>query len=133
MKDGRTHLAHKAEHAVDMETLTHATEHVAIVAQAINESIQVEMVAPRAAEVVADKGYHSRKVVGELAEADIRMYSESERGRQDWAGRRIEQQAVYASRRRVRGERDSQLQRQRGEKLERRAGRRGDFATANCD
>jgi transposase len=139
---GATHLAHKAEHAVDMETgavvavtvqpanagdthtvqetLAQATEHVAIVAQAVNESTQVEMVEPRPAEVVADKGYHSRKVVGELAEADIRTYiSEPERGRQHWAGRRVEQQAVYANRRRVRGERGSQLQRQRGEKLER--------------
>ena len=139
---GATHLAHKAEHAVDMETgavvavtvqpahagdthtvqetLAQATEHVAIVAQAVNEPTQVEMVEPRPAEVVADKGYHSRKVVGEFAEAGIRTYiSEPERGRQHWASRRVEQQAVYANRRRVRGERGSRLQRQRGEKLER--------------
>jgi transposase len=143
MKDGRTHLAHKAEHAVDMETgavvavtvqpanagdtqtvqetLAQATEHLAVVAQAVNDAMQVEMVEPRGpAEIVADKGYHSRKVIRELSEADIRTYiSEPERARQHWAGLRVEQQAVYANRRRVRGERGGRLQRQRGEKLER--------------
>jgi transposase len=143
MKDGRTHLAHKAEHAVDMETgavvgvtvqpanagdtqtlqetLAQATEYIAIVAEAVNEASQVEMVEPEGpAEVVADKGYHSRKVVRELAEAEIRTYiSEPERGRQHWTGREVEQQAVYANRRRIKGERGSRLQRQRGEKLER--------------
>jgi len=59
MKDGRTHLAHKAEHAVDMETGaivadTHGDEGVK----------QVSTDGPR--EVVTDKGYHSRALVNEL-------------------------------------------------------------------
>jgi len=143
MKDGRTHLAHKAEHAVDMETgavlavtvqpanaghthtvhetLAQAAEHLAIVAEAVNDATGAEMVQPEGpVEVVADKGYHSRDVVCEIEESGVRTYiSEPQRGRQRWAGRQPEQRAVYGNRRRVRGERGSQLQRQRGEKLER--------------
>lgn len=143
MKDGRTHLAHKAEHAVDMETgavvavtvqaadagdtrtlqqtLAQASENIEVV----TEVLQSEPNAPEAkvegpAELVTDKGYHSREVVRQLAEAGIRSYiSEPERGRQRWNGQSAEQAAVYGNRRRVRGERGKQLQRQRGEKLER--------------
>ena len=143
MKDGRTHLAHKAEHAVDMEsgavvavtvqaanegdtstieeTLNQASEHIEIVAQALNQeagAVVVEAEGP--AELVTDKGYHSRAVARQLAEAGVRSYiSEPERGRQRWAGQAAEQAAVYGNRRRVRGERGQQLQRHRGERLER--------------
>jgi transposase len=143
MKDGRTHLAHKAEHAVDMETgavvavtvqpanagdtqtvhetLAQAAEQIGVVAEAVNEAIGAEMVEPEGpAEVVADKGYHSRDAVREIGDAGVRTYiSEPERGRQRWAGQEFEQHAVYGNRRRVRGERGSRLQRQRGEQLER--------------
>src|SRR4029077_6626884 len=71
-------------------------------------------------EVVTDKGYHSRAAVSELAEGGVRTYcSEPSRGRQRWAEQEREQQAVYANRRRIRGERGLRLLRQRGEKLER--------------
>jgi transposase len=143
MKDGRTHLAHKAEHAVDMETgavvaitvqpanagdtqtvhetLAQAAEHIGIVAEAVNQTTGAEMVVPEGpVEMVADKGYHSRKAVREIGEAGVRTYvSEPERGRQRWAGQALEQHAVYGNRQRVRGERGSRLQRQRGEQLER--------------
>ena len=50
----------------------------------------------------------------------MRSYvSEPERGRRKWRGKQAEQEATYANRRRVRGERGKQLLRQRGEKLER--------------
>jgi transposase len=143
MKDGRTHLAHKAEHAVDMEsgavvavtvqpadagdtytvqqTLAEAQENIAVIAEVIDsepEAAAVEVESP--AELVTDKGYHSREVVRQVAEAGIRSYiSEPERGRQHWQDQSAEQAAVYANRRRVRGERGKRLQRQRGEKLER--------------
>jgi len=42
-----------------------------------------------------------------------------ERGRRRWEGKAEEQAAVYANRRRIRGERGKKLLRQRGEKLER--------------
>jgi transposase len=143
MKDGRTHLAHKAEHAVDMEsgavvavtvqaantgdtqsieeTLDQASEHIATVAEALNEEVGAVVVEPEGpAELVTDKGYHSRAVVRQVAEAGIRSYmSEPERGRQRWGGQATEQAAVYSNRRRVRSERGQRLQRQRGEKLER--------------
>ncbi len=79
---------------------------------------QVSADGPR--EVVTDKGYHSRALVSELTEWGLRTYcSEPNRGRQQWRGQQREQQAVYANRRRIRGERGLQLLRQRGEKLER--------------
>jgi transposase len=143
MKDGRTHLAHKAEHAVDMEsgavvavtvqaadagdtrsvqeTLAQASEHIEVVAELIHGGADTAMLPEEGpAELVTDKGYHSREVVRQLAEAGIRSYiSEPERGRHRWEGQSAEQAAVYGNRRRVRGERGKQLQRQRGERLER--------------
>jgi transposase len=143
MKDGRTHLAHKAEHAVDLETgaivavtvqpaddgdtttivetVAEAGERIAETAAQTNSEEAGEAVNPQGPrEVVTDKGYHSKKVVSDLAEASVRTYcSEPERGRQRWRGQRREQQAVYANRRRIRGERGKRLLRQRGEKLER--------------
>src|SRR5216117_1029483 len=81
MKDGRTHLAHKAEHAVDMEsgavvavtvqaadagdtrtvqeTLAQASEHIELVAELIPGEANTAMVAEEGpAELVTDKGYH---------------------------------------------------------------------------
>jgi transposase len=143
MKDGRTHLAHKAEHAVDMETgaivavtvqaadegdtstivetVAQAGEQIAEMAAETNNEEVGERVNPEGPrEVVTDKGYHSKKVVSDLGEAGVRTYcAEPKRGRQQWRGQQREQQAVYANRRRVRGERGKLLLRQRGEKLER--------------
>src|SRR5947207_516541 len=79
---------------------------------------QVSAKGPR--EVVTDKGYHSRAVVSELTTWGVRTYcSEPNRGRQRWSKQGREQEAVYANRRRIRGERGLRLLRQRGEKLER--------------
>ncbi len=103
------------------QTLAEAQENMAVVAEVIDseaDAAAVEVESP--AELVTDKGYHSREVVRQLAEAGIRSYiSEPERGRQRWQDQSAEQAAVYANRRRVRGERGKRLQRQRGEKLER--------------
>ena len=143
MKDGRTHLAHKAEHAVDMETgaivavtlhgadegdtetiqetVAEAGERITtVVADSDSEQVAQQVSADGPHEVVTDKGYHSRAVVSEMAEWGLRTYcSEPNRGRQRWPDRQREQQAVYANRRRIRGERGRRLLRQRGEKLER--------------
>lgn len=139
MKDGRTHLAHKVEHAVDFQsgavvavnlaagdagdtktvgqTVAEAGEQIATVAgEAKSEGVNPE--GPE--EVVLDKGYHSNEVLAELADWQVRTYcSEPERGRRRWEGKAEEQAAVYANRRRIRGERGKKLLRQRGEKLER--------------
>ena len=70
--------------------------------------------------MVLDKGYHSNEVLVELADWQVRSYcSEPDRGRRRWEGKKEEQAAVYANRRRIRGERGKRLLRQRGEKVER--------------
>lgn len=71
-------------------------------------------------EVVADKGYHSRTTVHDLEVLEIRTYiSEPERGPQSWIDQEAEPDAVYANRRRIRGDRGKRLLRRRGELLER--------------
>ena len=94
------------------------------IATVVMDASSDEVVKPVSAdgprEVVKDKGYHSRAVVSELTEWGLRTYcSEPDRGRQRWSGQEREQQAVYANRHRIRGERGRRLLRQRGEKLER--------------
>jgi transposase len=139
MKDGRTHLAHKAEHAVDLETgavvavtlqdadqgdtttieqtLTEAAEGLEDAAhEGAHEGAQVEGVR----EVVADKGYHSNGVLTDLKALEIRSYiSEPDHGRRNWKGKEREKTAVYGNRRRIRGERGKGLLRLRGERVER--------------
>ena len=71
-------------------------------------------------EVVADKGYHSRTTVHDLEMLEIRTYiSEPDRGPQSWIDQEAERDAVYANRRRIRGDRGQRLLRKRGELLER--------------
>src|SRR5579863_10298232 len=143
MKDGRTHLAHKAEHAIDMETgaivavtlhgadegdtqtiqatVAEAGERItSVVADSDRDEVAKQVSAEGPREVVTDKGYHSQAVVSDLTEWGVRTYcSEPNRGRQRWPNRWREQQAIYANRRRIRGERGRRLLRERGEKLER--------------
>jgi len=130
MKDGRTHLAYKAEHAVDLEsgalmavtlqgadqgdttTIFETLEEVEAVAVAIGMN--------EAKEVVTDKGYHSDDVCVGLNDLGVRSYvSEPNRGRRRWKGKRTEQQRVYANRRRTRGARGKRLQKLRAELGER--------------
>ena len=132
MKDGRTHLAHKAEHAVDLETGAvvavtiqdadegdKTTQHETLTAAAK----QVETVVHDGdglAEVVADKGYHSNQVLVDLEAGGIRSYiSEPDRGRRKWKDNPAARDAVYRNRRRIRAARGQRLLRQRGERLER--------------
>lgn len=135
MKDGRTHLAHKAEHAVDLDTgaivavtlqgadlgdtTTIFDTTIAAVEQV--EAAQAPVDDPQAVEeVVADKGYHSNDTMVELAAVDLRTYvSEPNRGRRDWSEAPEAQAPVYANRRRMRGHRGRALARRRGEYVER--------------
>jgi transposase len=143
MKDGRTHLAYKAEHAVDLETgavvavtvsggaagdtqtiletLPQAGEHIAEVACTTNNPKVGERVkADGPQEAVTDKGYHSNDTLQAMAEVEVRSYiSEPDRGRRHWEGKAEAQQAVYGNRRRIHGERGKELLRRRGELLER--------------
>ncbi len=136
MKDGRTHLAHKAEHAVDLETgavvavtvqgadqgdtstitetLTTAAEELEAVAAVTDGHTAV------IEEAVADKGYHSNRTLMDLAALDVRTYiAEPDRGRRNWTKTPAAREAVYANRRRIRGRRGRALQRRRSEFLER--------------
>jgi hypothetical protein len=72
------------------------------------------------AEVVADKGYHSNDAVLHVQQAQGRSYiPEPKRGHRRWAGKADEQKAVYANRRRVKGNYGKQLLKKRGELIER--------------
>jgi transposase len=145
MKDGSTHMAHKAEHAVDMETgaviavtlqaadqgdtttvhetLAQAGEAVAELIereaeQAPEEKPQVHLLGIK--EIVADKGYHSGPSLRLLGQAEVRSYiPEPNRGRRHWEGKAEEQQTVYANRRRVQGRHGKHLLKRRGELIER--------------
>jgi IS5 family transposase len=65
--------------------------------------------------VVADKGYHSKQVLEELAEVGVRsVIAEPERRRQCWVGQRAAQAAVYANRRRLKTSTGQALMRRRG-------------------
>jgi transposase len=132
MKDGRTHLAHKAEHAVDLDT----GAVVAVTVQdaddgdtttmqetLLSAAAHLEAVLPDAdilSELVTDKGFHSNDRLVDLSALGIRTYiSEPDRGRRNWRGKPDARAAVYANRRRIRGPRGTALLRRRGEYLER--------------
>jgi transposase len=135
MKDGRTHLAHKAEHAVDLDTGaivavtvqgadqgdTTTIIETAIAAAEQIEDAQAEVQASQPLEeIVTDKGYHSNQTMIDFEAVDLRSYvAEPDRGRRDWSKEPAAQTPVYANRRRIRGARGRRLMRQRGERIER--------------
>jgi len=147
MKDGRTHLAHKAEHAVDLDTgavvavtlqgadqgdtttldQTLSEAGMAVAGLVVREAelrpdekpkVNVEGIE----ELVADKGYHSGPVVERVKSSyEVRSYipEKQQKGQRHWQGKAEEQQAVYQNRRRVRSEYGKSLLRRRGELVER--------------
>ena len=143
MKDGRTHLAHKAEHAVDLkigavlavtlqeadqgdtttivETLAEAGEHVAELIGTEEASQKPQVHLQGIEEVVGDKGYHSGTILTKLQSAEVRTYISEKKqpGRRHWEGKAEQQQATYANRRHVQGAYGQRLLRKRGELIER--------------
>jgi transposase len=135
MKDGRTHLAHKAEHAVDLETGaivavtvqgadegdTTTIVETAIAAAEQVEAAQADVDEPQPLEeIITDKGYHSNQTLIDLDAVGVRSYvAEPDRGRRDWSEAPKAQAPVYANRRRIRGRRGRRLMRRRGEYVER--------------
>jgi transposase len=146
MKDGRTHLAYKAEHAVDLETgavvaltvqpgdrgdtssmratLADAGEAVVELAgqkaraEAAGAVVQVNEAGVE--RVVADKGYHSKLALRDLAGVGVRtVIAEPERKRQKWDGQSAARTAVYANRQRLETKTAKALMRKRGELVER--------------
>jgi transposase len=146
MKNGSTHMAYKAEHAVDMEsgavvavTLQGADlgdtatvkETLAEAAIAVAELVEREAeLQPEEEpkvnvdgieELVADKGYHSGAVLEQIKKNEVRTYipEKKQAGKRHWKGKEKEQQAVYQNRQRVRGDYGKSLLRRRGELVER--------------
>ena len=133
MKDGRTHLAYKAEHVVDLksdlvlaaeirpadaadsDTLVDSVMQAQENLQEAGSDVQIE-------EAVADKGYYSAKTLELCTSLGLRTYiPEPKRVHKNrWTDKPVEyQQAVYANRRRVRRPKSRLLQRQRSERVER--------------
>ena len=146
MKDGRTHLAHKAEHAVDLDTgavvavtlqeadkgdtttldVTLCEAGEAVAELAVREAERRPDSKPKVnvsgiEEVVADKGYHSGAALERVQSYQVRSYipERQQKGRRNWQGKAGQQQAVYANRRRVQGNYGKSLLRRRGEFVER--------------
>src|SRR5713226_3850557 len=143
MKDDRTHLAHKAEHAVDLESgavlavtlqeanqgdtatvvesLAQAGENAAELLESETTNRKTQMHVRGIEEVVADKGYHSGAVLVKMQGAAVRTYipEKQQKGQRHWDGKHEQQQAVYANRRRVNGAYGKRLLRKRGELIER--------------
>jgi DDE family transposase len=142
MKDGRTALAYKAEHAVDMDTgaivavTTHGgaagdTTSLEQTLPSAGEAVAEQIAEPTAdgkfkvnakgmEELVADKGYHSGDVLVSVRGTGVRSYiAELERGRRKWGDKPEQQAAVYGNRQRIGGNRGKQLLGRRGERVER--------------
>jgi transposase len=146
MKDGSTHLAHKAEHAVDLDTgavvavtlqaadlgdTTTVTETLADAGIAVAELVEREaelhpeekpqVNVDGIEELVADKGYHSGAVLEQVKELEVRTYipEKKQAGKRHWEGKQGQQQAVYQNRQRVRRDYGKSLLRRRGELVER--------------
>jgi len=133
MKDGRTHLAYKAEHVVDLksdlvlaaeitpadqgdtQTMTDSVLQAQVNLQEAGSTQEIE-------EVAADKGYHAASTL-ELCDAlEIRTYiPEPQRQHESrWTDKAPGMQhAVYNNRRRVRRDKSKKFQRRRSEVCER--------------
>ena len=149
IKDGRTRLAYKAEHTIDMETgailaaevmsattpdgesvitsIAQANENIAAARDDGSSDDDDDSGATGASngikEVVGDKGYHKASTIKRLADADIRSYfpERKQPGERHWKknGGRSTAVAVYQNRARLKTPKNKRLQRQRGELVER--------------
>ncbi len=133
MKDGRTHLSYKAEHALDMQSglLLTATIHhgdtsdgdslpetlIAAQTNLIRAGSEVEI-----EDVALDNGYHTNAALARCQAWGIRTYAaeKNERYQRRWTDKPDDyKRAFHANRRRVRGRRGKKLQRLRSEHCER--------------
>lgn len=132
MKDGRTHLAYKAEHAVDVvseailaTTVTFADKSDPESAEATLSLAEANLVLAGSEneieEAVMDKGYHDVGWLAALAKRGVRTYIPERRQKtRRWTDKPIEHERAFrANRRRVRGNKGRQLNRWRSERCER--------------
>lgn len=135
MKNGSTHLAYKAENAVDLDTEVITAAEIYGTDEADTGTLEYTLHRAlehltevddqlRCREVVADKGYLKNEtlpIIGQIGEGLRTYISEplSPRGR-TWVDKPAEQEQAYRSNhRRVTGERGKRLLRLRGEIVER--------------
>jgi len=132
MKDGRTHMAYKVEHAVDLRTQTIVHAHVTTAERSDPETgteslmlAQATLVACDSAvsveEVVADKGYHDNRLLAQCADWQVRTYiPERKQKVRIWANKpEGHEKAFRGNRRRVRAAKGKRLNRWRSERCER--------------
>jgi transposase len=133
MKNGRTHLAYKAEHVVDLETdiVLAATVRAADVGD--TETLLASVITAQAAmvmsgseagieSVVGDKGYHKAELLADCEELGLRTYipSKRERHRRRWADKPASWEKAYrGNARRATGDHGKRLGKLRSEYVER--------------
>jgi len=132
MKDGRTHLAYKAEHAVDVvsEAIVATTVTFADKSDPQSGPVTLSLAAAnlglagsevQLAEAVMDKGYHDNGLLAEVAGRGIRTYIPERRQKNRcWTNKPVAYEPAFrANRRRVRGNKGRRLNRWRSERCER--------------
>lgn len=133
MKDGRTHLAYKAEHTIDLEsefildaTIYHADEPDGeTLLQSVTEAqkhLDRSGAETTIEKAVADKGYHKNETLADCVECDIKTYipEPDAKHKRRWTNKPPEhKEAVYNNRRRMSRDYGKRLQRKRSELVER--------------
>jgi len=133
LKDGRTHLAYKAEHVVDLKTdLVLAAEirpgdaaDTATLCDSVlkaQENLQGAKLETEIEEVAADKGYHSNEMLEQCDALRLRTYIPEPKLKHErtWTDKPVEfQRAVYNNRRRMKRAKGKRLGRLRSERVER--------------
>jgi transposase len=132
MKDGRTHLAYKAEHAVDLESEAIVATVVTYADRSDPESAPLTtslaeanlVLAGRATgvqEAVMDKGYHDNALLVWYAQRGVRTYIPERRHKgRCWTNKPAAQQIAFrANRQRVQAAKGRRLNRWRSERCER--------------
>jgi transposase len=133
MKDGRTHLAYKAEHVVDLDSeillaaeirpADHADQHTLVDSvteakinlEAAGSEVEIE-------EVAADKGYHANATLELAADLGLRTYipEPKQKDKRVWTDKSAEfQRAVVNNRRRMARAKGKRFGRLRSERVER--------------
>jgi transposase len=131
MKDVTTHLAYKAEHAVDLDSELIVAAEILPANTADPASLLTTVAKAQEnlgtvsgeiiKDVVADRGYHKNETLADCREAALRTYiCEPKLDGRRWTDKPEEWEVAYrANRRRVRGSRSKVLQRKRSELAER--------------
>jgi transposase len=133
MKDGRTHLAYKAEHVVDLDSefvlaaevyAADRPDPATLVESVLAAQVNVVLAGSpqEIEEAAADKGYHKAEMLADCARWHTRTYIPEPRrkARRKWVGKpEAWRRATAANRRRIKGARSRRLQKKRSEFAER--------------